>query len=108
MRIIVLQKDHRLDSSAAEEFGSRTYVLTNFVDPFNTDKLIHTLKRKLKQIRFDPDTDVICLTGPSILLQIFLAVVGHQTDRIRVLMFYAPDGKYRLRVLELKDGTAKE
>lgn len=108
MRVIVLQKGHKLDSSAAEDYGRRIYVLNNFVDPFDTEKLVNTFHRKLKQISFDPDNDIICLTGPSILLQLFLAVVGSIHKKIKILMFYAPDSKYKLRTLELQNGKRDE
>jgi hypothetical protein len=105
MRVIVLQKDHKLDSQAAEEYGKRTFILESFVDPFDTEKIIKMFLRKLKQIRFNPQEDLVCLTGPSILLQLFLAVLGRRFYKIKVLMFYAPDSKYKLRTLDLGKGS---
>lgn len=104
MRVLVLQKDHRLDSKAAEQFGKRIFILDNFVDPFDTAKLVKMYNRKLKQIRFNPEHDLVCLTGPSILLQLFVAVLGHKFNRIKVLMFHAPDSTYKLRILDLENG----
>jgi len=105
MRVIVLQKNHRLDSAAAEEYGQRIFILENFVDPFDTSKLLRMYDRKLKQINFNSDEDLICLTGPSILLQLFLAVLSHRYNHLKVLMFNAPDCKYKLRTLEFDDGA---
>jgi len=104
MRVIVLQKDHRLDSSAAETFGKRIYILDNFADPFDTDKLTRMYRRKLRQINFNPEEDLVCLTGPSILLQLFLAILAHEHDRLKVLLFHAPSSKYKLRTLDLNNG----
>ena len=104
MRVIVLQKNHKLDSKAAEEFGKRIYILDNYANPFDTDRLIKMYRRKLKQIHFDPEKDVVCLTGPSILLQLFLVVLANKYDNLKVLMFNAPDHNYKLRTLELNDG----
>jgi len=105
MRVIVLQKNHRLDSVAAEEYGKRIFILENFVDPFDSSKLLRMYHRKLKQINFNPDEDLVCLTGPSILLQLFLAVLSHKYSSLKVLMFNAPDCKYKLRTLEFDNDT---
>jgi hypothetical protein len=62
-------------------------------------------ERKLKQINFNPDEDLICLTGPSILLQLFLAILSHKYSYLKVLMFNATDCKYKLRTLEFNNGA---
>jgi len=108
MRVIVVQKDHKLDSSAAEEYGTRHYILDNFADPFDTDQLLNQYRNKLKEIKFNPKNDVVCLTGPSILLQLLLATIASRFKKIKVLMFYAPDSKYKLRELNLEPTSNSE
>jgi len=100
MRVFILQVNSKYDVSAAKAYGHLIWLVDEYLNPFDTDKFISTVKRQLYDVnKFDAKKDVICLTGSSILVALFLAIVAHHHKNVSVLLFDAETNKYKLRIL---------
>lgn len=104
-RVFVLQRHSRYDISAVKSYSKEiVYVIDDEkVSPFDTLGFTELVKHKIIMNDFDPQKDFICLTGPSILLALFLAACVHKFHYggIKVLIFDSRQNKYKLRILEL-------
>ena len=103
-RVFVLQRQKRYDISAVEYYSKElVYVLNDeHINPFDTNGFVELIKHRLIMEHFDPNKDFICLTGSSVLLSLFMAIVIWYTNgysNIKVLMFDAKTTKYKLRIL---------
>jgi hypothetical protein len=103
MRVFVLQINGKYDVSAAKSYGQIVYLVSSRLNPFDLDKFVGTVEYELySTYKFDAKKDAICLTGSSILVALFLAVLAHHHKKINVLLFDAKTSKYRLRILTLE------
>ena len=103
-RVFVLQKQSRYDVSAVDAYSKDIIYIADreTISPFDTFGLIELIEHKLIIENFRPAIDYICLTGPSVLLAIFLAtfVSLFHYQSLRTLMFDARHNKYTIRMLE--------
>lgn len=98
----MLQKSSRYDVSSAQKYGSIIYMFDDTPFPFAPNSTMETFIFKLVEKGFDPLCDAICLTGPSILVAQLMAAVCCSFDKVKLLMFSAPDDAYKLRTLNIK------
>lgn len=104
-RVFVLQKQGRYDISAVKYYSKNIIYIVNdeHINPFDTSGFVELVKHRLIMEDFNPDFDFICLTGSSILLSLFLAVIvaHYNYTNIKILMFDAKLSRYKLRLLNL-------
>lgn len=105
-RVFILQAQKRYDISAVKFYSKKlVYILREeHISPFDTYGYIDLIKHRLKEEKFNPRADFICLTGGSILLSIFLATLTRYyiyENQFKVLIFDARNNKYKLRILSL-------
>jgi len=105
-RVFVLQKQQRYDISAVKYYSKEIiYIIKDeHINPFDTGGFTELVRHRLIMEDFNPDLDFVCLTGSSILLSLFLAVLVKQRnfdDQFKVLMFDAKKSQYKLRILNL-------
>jgi len=104
MRIFILQINSKYDVSAAKTYGQIIYLVNGPLNPFDTDAFVSAVEYELyTTCKFNAKKDVICLTGSSILVAMFLAVVARRHKKINMLLFDAKISKYRLRVLSFSN-----
>lgn len=96
-RVIVLEPS-ALDVSAATEFGSIEYVSESRMNFSNIDNIISQTIHYLKDIKYNPLEDYICLTGQGQKLAIFVATVSCVHKEFLLLIFDARQSKYKKRV----------
>ena len=106
-RVFVLQKQSRYDVSAVKFYSSHILYIADQenLNPFDTTPFAELVEHKLKMNQFDPDNDFICLTGSSVLLSIFLAILVRQYSycgQFKILVYDARRSKYQLRLLNLR------
>ena len=99
-RVILAEPTQRFDLSAAERHGELTYLSSNSLNPFTTEGMIGIFTHRLREIGFNPETDIICLTGQSLTTAIMLAVVASMHPTFKMLMFHAGSSDYRMRVFQ--------
>ena len=86
-----------LDTSAAESFGRRIYVLSENAKPWNPAMAMTEARATLAE--FDAATDYVILIGPPILCAVVLAVAADRARQdgythVRVLYWYGREGRY--------------
>lgn len=86
-----------VSTEAAEKFGERVFLFTEFVNPFSVEKLMRETKERLELAEYDPDTDYIVLTGPCIHVSLFVGLVLLEWSRAKLLLFDAPNSDYKER-----------
>ena len=96
-RVFLAEQNARYDIEPAKVFGEIVY-LTDSVNPFNTQACALQLVEELEREHFNSDKDFICMTGQTITLAIFLAVLVQAFGTVRMLIFDARHGNYRERV----------
>lgn len=108
-RVFVLQNQNqkRYDISAVKYYSDEiVYVIGNIehISPFDTPAFIDLVTHRLIMENFNPEIDFICLTGSSILLSLFAAILGSRYSyaNLKVLMFDARNNNYKLRLLNLR------
>ena len=106
-RVFVLQKQSRYDVSAVKYYSSDIVYIADGenLNPFDTDLFAELVSHKLKMANFDADHDFICLTGSSVLLSIFLAILVRQfpyNSQFKILVYDARRSKYQLRLLNVR------
>jgi len=101
MRVFLLQKSNKYDVSAAEAYGKIIYLIDDYLPPFDPDKTIERIRFELDQAKFNPNQDAIVLTGASILVSMFLAVLTFDYGKVKTLLFDARTGRYKLVVIEM-------
>ena len=107
-KVFVVQSNTKFDSSKAEQFGDRVFLLGEgtFVSPFNTDELVADLIAGLQSHDYNPQHDFIVLTGPSISMGLLLAICAARHPVIQTLMFDAKTASYKARLVAIPAATA--
>jgi len=106
-RVIVLQKQSRYDVSAVKYYSSDIVYIAEQenLSPFDTVPFAELVVHKLKMCQFDPANDFICLTGSSVLLSMFLAILVREypfDTQFKILVYDARKSKYQLRMLNVR------
>ena len=73
----------RFNTEPAKRFGRRIF-LKSTASPFNTDSFLEECIKNLELQKFNPDTDFIALTGPSLNIALFLGAVMTVYERLNV------------------------
>ena len=86
-----------IDTSKAESFGRRIYVLQEDTKPWNPAKGLQEARAVLEE--FDAATDYLLLIGPPILCAVVLMVAAERArfdgyTHVRCLYWYGRDGAY--------------
>lgn len=105
-RVFILQdqRNSRYDISGVKYYSNELVYIINSerINPFDIDEFIELIKHRLIMEEFDPVADFICLTGSSVLLSLFLAVIVKHTNgyfNLKILIYDARNNKYKLRML---------
>lgn len=99
-RVILAEPTARFDLSAAERHGELVYLSSSPLNPFTTEGMIGIFTHRLREIGFNPETDIICLTGQTLTTAIMLAVASSMYSAFKMLMFHAGTSDYRVRVFQ--------
>ena len=104
-RAIFVARTPRFNVSSAEEFGDITYVFDaeRTPSPLNTDEIINKILDELSSMNYNPTVDFIALTGPSLLVALFLTCAMHDagSQPVKTLMFDARYDKYIERIVTM-------
>jgi hypothetical protein len=103
MRVFILQFSNRYDVSTAKDHGQIYYLTKERLDPFDPNETVRLIRRELSQKKFDPEEDMVALTGASNLVSLFLAVLARDYDEFKVLIFDSRTEQYVLRTIDIKD-----
>lgn len=98
-RVILAEPTPRLDLSAAAHHGELTYLSDTQLNPFSPDGAIGIFKHRLQEIRFDPDVDLICLSGQTLTVALMMMAVANSYPTVKLLMFDARQSSYKIRVV---------
>jgi len=106
-RVFVLQKQSRYDVSAVKFYSPDIVYIAEQenLNPFDTVPFAELVIHKLKMGEFEPANDFICLTGSSVLLSMFLAILVREfpyNSQFKILVYDARKSKYQLRMLNLR------
>ena len=108
-KVFILQKQNRYDISAVKYYSDNIVYIINDerINPFDIQELTELVKHRLIMNNFNPEVDLICLTGSSVLLSLFLATIvvhtGGGYSNLKVLIYDARNSKYKLRILNFGD-----
>ena len=98
-KVFLPEPNTRYNLSEAKTFGEIHY-LTEGISPFNTVTSLRNLECGFA--KFNPDEDVLCLTGQSIGIGLALAMAAQLFGCFIVLMFDARHNTYMERKLDFK------
>lgn len=105
-RVFILQdqRNSRYDISSVKYYSKELiYVIDNErINPFDINEFTELIKHRFIMENFNPEKDFICLTGSSVLLSVFLAVIVMKysyAGQFKVLIYDARNNKYKLRML---------
>jgi hypothetical protein len=99
MRVIAPEPNNRYNFTKAEAYGQVVFLMEEAQNPFQ-DGLLATYKKRFSELNFDPEQDVLCMTGQSLITAMMLATVLREHGRVKILMFDARVSDYRLKALE--------
>ncbi len=105
-RVFFVVESLRFDTSSAEKLGEKVFIFgerTNmdiFTDP---NRFLKVAMVSLHRENYDPKKDYIALTGPAMLLALFLGQILFQYRTIKVLLFDARTGTYIPHMLSGQD-----
>ena len=98
-RGFLAEPNHRYDLTAAASFGDIQYLMVRKpLNPLNVQETMERLVYSLKDNKFDPANDYICLTGQSLTVALLLAVASQSYSTFKVLMYDARTSSYVERV----------
>ena len=103
-RVFILQDQSKYDISAVKYYSNKLVFIVDRerINPFDIYEFTSLIKHRLTVEHFNPEIDLICLTGSSIMLSLFLATIVHWTNgysNLKVLIYDARNSKYKLRIL---------
>ena len=105
-RAFVLTADDRFNTTRAEEFGERVYLLPYRITPFNTGDVVSQIRAGVERLQFDPAIDYVCVTGHIISVSIMMAYIGSIAPQgFQVLIFDSRTMSYQVRRLNLGKET---
>jgi len=99
-RVFFVPSNSKFDVTPAEEFG-RIVVLEGLrPSPFNTDECLVSAAEQLRNYNYDPVSDFIAFTGPSILVAFVFALAFASNRSVKVLLFDARENGYVERTVQ--------
>lgn len=102
MKVIAAEPNNRYNFDSAETYGDLIYLSDVSLNPFESSKAIGLFSKRLDEIDFDPDSDIICLTGQTIIISLLMSVVAVKYNKFKVLMFDARVSAYKERTILIK------
>jgi len=92
--------DSALPTEDSIRFGERVFLWEKAPNPLASNGIEEEIEQKLSENEFDPDKDILALTGPTAFLAVFIAVVVNITEGpIQFLIFNPKNSKYAKRTL---------
>lgn len=99
-RVFFVQRTGRFDTTPADRFGEKKFVVSAHASVFNPDSLFEEFTQSLDESKFNPDTDFVALTGQAIAVSMLTAYVLARWGRMRALLFDARTGEYEERKVQ--------
>lgn len=98
-RVFLAEPYSRTDVSSAEEFGEIVPLCTTLpaLDPAKTAAI---LDAAMERAGFDDEHDMICMTGNSIVLAVFLTVAIRRYGCVNMLVFNARLNRYERKTFD--------
>ena len=102
-RVVVAEDNPRFCLDRAQTHGQIVFLSNQKLNPFTVDGVQGIFSHRLDEIRFDPNTDIVCLTGQSLTVALMMAVIGakYKSHTVKLLMYNSTTSDYRLRVMDL-------
>lgn len=100
-RVFIAYDTPKYDTRGAEDYGKRVFLLKNELHPLSVHDVVGELQRRLTEMRFNPNEDVVCLTGGTVLVAMLCAVCAKMFDRFTVLVYDAKTSKYVERQVDV-------
>lgn len=98
-RVIFPSKNKHFDLSLAEPFGDLVQLVDGRdVEPTEVQAMSNLFGARLHELRFNPDVDIIGLTGNSVMIAVLLAVASEYSE-VRVLIYDSGKKTYVLKNL---------
>jgi hypothetical protein len=102
MRVIAPETTDKFDLSGAKAHGDMLFLFTSPQSPFQ-ENLVEAYRKRLHEIEFDPEKDVVCMTGQILTLCMFFAAIYKDHKKFRALLFDARSSHYVMHVFESSD-----
>lgn len=102
-RVIIAEATTRFSLEKAQNHGTIVALSHTTLNPFTVDGAVGIFNRRLDDINFDPSIDFVCLTGGSLIVGLFMAVIGakYKGKPVKLLMYHAETSDYRIRMMEV-------
>jgi hypothetical protein len=97
MSVFLANPNNRYDLSALEPYGDLEFITKDYLNPFNTEDCINSLRAGLE--RFNPEKDYLCMTGNLQVIAFMLMIATQMYPTLRILMFDSVNSNYRERVI---------
>lgn len=97
MSIVYVVNDMNHDFEKATRYGEITFVTEGKVPIFKTEVVKKMMKETLTN--FDPETDYLLLSGPTILCAIAVLMLSTHNAPIKTIIFDAKEQDYTVRHL---------
>ena len=105
-RVILIEKPKpNVNLSDLVSWGKPIYVFgpdDRRPSMFAVEEYMQELASALERIDFDPDADIICMTGNLIQVSFLLTAATQLYGQVALLMYHAGDCKYVRRIMTLK------
>ena len=103
----------RVDVTKAKEFGELTYIFSehdhNRGNLFDITEFIKEIGTRLVEMKFDPQSDIVCIVGRIIPVALFqtatiflLQCRGYDGD-LKLLLWNAVEAEYVVRLIRIKE-----
>lgn len=100
-RVFFATSKIKLDVNSAQEHGDFVYLFDRAPSPFRPDEVVSGIREQLKDSKFNPQHDLIALTGPQYLVAMLLTIAADEYRNVTMLMFDASTGRYVPRQFRL-------
>lgn len=98
-KVVILQSAKKFNTAGAESLGEKVEIIPEH-SVFQTDEFQEDCLKQLQAVEYDPEVDQLVLTGSALeILLLFSAVTKEFDPPYNVLMYYAPSGQYKERVI---------
>ena len=98
-RVFLPEPAKRFNLAQAKVFGELVYLAEQRLDPFNVELTLEILTERLSALAFNPEKDLLCMTGNTIILAYSLTAASRLFGSVKLLLFDARTSSYCERVL---------
>lgn len=102
-RVIMTGKGDKFEEGNISDFGERVILFPRQYRPFRTEEFLSTLRGRLSEIKYDPDTDYIAVTGNILVVTLVCTYLGLHYDNVKLLLWDRNMGEYQDRELQAED-----